>query len=126
MTTDPQDHIARTWNEAVEQTIGSMTDADFQAMVARARPTTRQSIAAKAEAMWNTPRDENGVIGSMAAAAAGRQRSRPQQPTVETPQSQPPPDTGLHRLSQLAPDAVRRTGRDNYHPHPLRYEQPLP
>src|SRR5271165_2823568 len=58
---------------AVEQHVAAMSNEDFAKLTALRPPTdaasTRRAIATKAQQMWDTPRDHNGVIGSMAAAA---------------------------------------------------------
>ncbi|HME16656.1 MAG TPA: hypothetical protein VKG83_14645 [Mycobacterium sp.] len=96
-------------NASVEEYLAGLSDEDWRALSARVRPPTdpasaRASLAQKANAMWETPRDRNGVVGSMAAATAARQPHPQSQPPVETQQFQPPPDTGY-----TGSDTLRRT-----------------
>jgi hypothetical protein len=85
--------------ERIVGLLAAMTDDEFRQLAAEARPPTptdpasaRASIAAKAQAMWDTPRDHNGPTGpgSFAAAAAARGPAR-QPPPELTPQPQPAP-----------------------------------
>jgi hypothetical protein len=94
---------------AVEQHVAAMSNEDFAKLTALRPPTdaasTRRSIGAKAQQLWDTPRDANGALGGWAAAAKARE---PQpQPTVETPQFRPPPDTGY--TGYTGSDSLRRT-----------------
>jgi hypothetical protein len=74
---------------ALREYARSLTDEQWNLFTAQVRPPTdtasvRRSLAAAAQQMWETPRDHNGVIGSMAAATAARQ-----------PQPEPPAPQGF-------------------------------
>jgi hypothetical protein len=109
LSDDSQTRIAESWNNAVEQHVAGMSEAEFAAMVSRTRS---QSMSAKASQLWAVTQqctDGNGYTRGMSDAAAAR--ARPAAPPVEPPKFQPPQDTGyvggstLRRLPFTPPAA---------------------
>jgi hypothetical protein len=79
-----------------------MDEDSWRMFVAQTRPpsdpaSARASIAAKTDQLLSVPRDENGAVGSFAAAAAAR-----------GPAWQPPPSSGDAPSSPTPPPAPRR------------------
>jgi hypothetical protein len=93
MSDDQQNRIAQAWRETVERHVASLSDTDFQALVARARPAeappahakvppapltpyeiaqaqnTRkhEAFRAKVDQLTNIPTGRNGALSSMPA-----------------------------------------------------------
>jgi hypothetical protein len=106
--TDAQDRIAELWRSEVDRYVQSLSPTQVSEMLSRTGHTpptptpapaaenpppitpgdtaaVRRSLAAAAQAMWETPRDRNGptAAGSFAASVAARQPApQPEQPPV--------------------------------------------
>lgn len=104
---------------ALREYARGLSDDQWNMFTTQVRPPTdaasaRQSIAAKAQQMWETPRNHNGVIGSMAAAAAARARPLPQ---PETEPQAPQPGFAANRAQGYAGGGTS--------PEPPRAPRPL-
>ena len=91
MSDDQQNRIAEAWREAVERHVAGLSDTDFQALVARARPAEtppaqptalpapltpyeiaqaqntrkREAFRALVDQLTNIPTDRNGALSQM-------------------------------------------------------------
>jgi hypothetical protein len=90
---------------AVEQHVTAMSNDDFAKLTALRPPTdaasVRASLAQKASAMWETPRDHNGPTGAGSFAAAARARAVPETVPETEPQA-PQSGFGANRAQGYA------------------------
>jgi hypothetical protein len=91
---DQREEFARLWDQAIEGHVANLSPAALGALVEKVRgqappaPTReqamRRTLAEKTAQLQAVPKDHNGTIGSMAAAAAAFEPAQPQ-PAASAP-----------------------------------------